>query len=95
MAPLGVVLPAGLGLRIDGADVGNVKFLKCWKFGCLAEVIDTDGALVSRILQRADGELYRVPHPKLGHRLSGAARRLRRGVEGPELSGPGNASGMR
>ena len=29
VAPLGVVLPAGLGLRVDGNDVGNVKFLKC------------------------------------------------------------------
>ena len=47
VAPLGVVLPAGLGLRVDGNDVGNVKFLKCWKFGCLAEVI-VDDVLVSK-----------------------------------------------
>ena len=47
VAPLGVVLPAGLGLRIDGHDIGNVKFLKCWKFGCLAEVVDNDGRLLA------------------------------------------------
>lgn len=47
VAPLGVVLPVGLGLKIDNTDVGNVKFLKCWKFGCLAEVI-VDDALISK-----------------------------------------------
>ena len=42
VAPLDILLPAGLGLRIDGSDIGNVKFLKCNKRGCLAEVIVDD-----------------------------------------------------
>ena len=39
VAPLGVLLPTGLGLKIDGEDVGNARFLKCGKRGCVAEVV--------------------------------------------------------
>jgi len=35
-APLGIVLPRGLGLSVDGKDVGNVPFWRCFKAGCLA-----------------------------------------------------------
>lgn len=38
LAPLGVLLPLGLGLKVDGTDVGNVPFLRCAPNGCLAEV---------------------------------------------------------
>ena len=38
VVPLGVLLPTGLGLKIDGQDVGNAPFLKCGKRGCVAEV---------------------------------------------------------
>lgn len=38
LAPLGVLLPAGLGLRIDDEDVGNVPFVRCLANGCIAEV---------------------------------------------------------
>jgi invasion protein IalB len=65
VAPLGVVLPAGLGLRVDGADVGNVKFLKCWKFGCLAEVI-VDDALVSRFTSGQTASFIVFPTPDSG-----------------------------
>lgn len=41
-APLGVLLPTGLGLKIDNADVGNAPFLKCGPVGCLAEVVATE-----------------------------------------------------
>src|SRR5512145_3410766 len=40
--PLGVLLPTGLGLKIDGQDVGNAPFLKCGKRGCVAEVVLQD-----------------------------------------------------
>lgn len=39
VVPLGVLLPTGLGLKIDGQDVGNAPFLKCSKKGCIAEVV--------------------------------------------------------
>ena len=39
VAPLGVLLPTGLGLIIDGKDVGRVPFLRCGKIGCFAEAV--------------------------------------------------------
>ena len=42
VVPLGVLLPTGLGLKIDGQDVGNAPFLKCSKRGCIAEVVLQD-----------------------------------------------------
>lgn len=42
IAPLGVLLPTGLGLKIDEADMGHTQFLKCGKIGCISEVIATD-----------------------------------------------------
>ncbi len=42
IAPLGVLLPTGLGLKIDGEDVGHAPFLKCGQVGCVAEVIADD-----------------------------------------------------
>jgi invasion protein IalB len=39
VVPLGVLLPTGLGLKIDNQDVGNAPFLKCGKRGCVAEVV--------------------------------------------------------
>ncbi len=42
VVPLGVLLPTGLGLKIDGEDVGNAPFLKCGKRGCVAEVVLQD-----------------------------------------------------
>lgn len=37
-APLGILLPPGLGLKIDGHDVGNAPFLRCHTFACYAQV---------------------------------------------------------
>ena len=42
IAPLGVLLPTGLGLKIDDVDVGHVPFLKCGPVGCIAEVVASD-----------------------------------------------------
>jgi invasion protein IalB len=42
VVPLGVLLPTGLGLKIDSQDVGNAPFLKCGKRGCVAEVVLQD-----------------------------------------------------
>ncbi len=39
LAPLGVLLPNGLGLNIDGQDMGRVAFVRCMPEGCIAEVI--------------------------------------------------------
>jgi len=38
-APLGVLLPNGLGLNVDGKDIGRAYFVRCFQDGCYAEVI--------------------------------------------------------
>jgi len=45
LAPLGVLLPSGLGLKIDNNDVGSVGFVRCLPNGCVAEVILEDQLL--------------------------------------------------
>ena len=43
LAPLGVLLPNGLGLNVDGNDMGRVAFVRCLPNGCVAEVeLDDD-----------------------------------------------------
>ena len=39
LAPLGVLLPNGLGLNVDGKDIGRAYFVRCLRDGCFAEVI--------------------------------------------------------
>lgn len=39
LAPLGVLLPNGLGLNVDGRDIGRAYFVRCFPDGCYAEVI--------------------------------------------------------
>ena len=45
LAPLGVILPNGLGLNIDGKDLGRAQFVRCVSDGCYAEVILKDDLL--------------------------------------------------
>jgi invasion protein IalB len=47
-APLGVLLPPGLGLKIDDKDVGNAPFLRCHNFACYAQVVAED-PLIERL----------------------------------------------
>ncbi|MGH6850950.1 MAG: invasion associated locus B family protein [Methylocella sp.] len=42
IAPLGVLLPSGLGLKIDDIDVGRAGFVRCLPTGCVAEVVMDD-----------------------------------------------------
>jgi len=42
LAPLGVLLPNGLGLNVDGKDMGRVAFVRCLPNGCVAEVVLDD-----------------------------------------------------
>jgi len=41
-APLGVLLPPGLGLKIDDKDVGHAPFVRCHTFACYAQVVVED-----------------------------------------------------
>jgi invasion protein IalB len=47
LAPLGVLLPSGLGLKIDDTDMGRAGFVRCLPNGCVAEVILEDKLLKS------------------------------------------------
>ncbi len=42
IAPLGVLLPSGLGLNIDQTKIGSAGFVKCLPTGCVAEVVMDD-----------------------------------------------------
>lgn len=42
IAPPGVLLPNGLGLKVDQTDIGRAGFVKCLPSGCIAEVIMED-----------------------------------------------------
>jgi invasion protein IalB len=48
VAPLGVLLPAGLQLKIDAEDLGKAGFVRCTPRGCVAEVILED-SLVQKL----------------------------------------------
>lgn len=45
LAPLGVLLPNGLGLNVDGKDIGRAYFVRCFQDGCYAEVILQDALI--------------------------------------------------
>ncbi len=47
IAPLGVLLPSGLGLKIDNVDVGRAGFVRCLPTGCIAEVVMEDKLIQS------------------------------------------------
>ena len=67
VAPLGVLLPAGLGLKIDQADVGRAGFVRCLTTGCVAEVVLED-ALVNQLKkgQTATFIVFQTPEEGVG-----------------------------
>src|SRR5205807_7967709 len=48
IAPLGVLLPPGVSLRIDDQDMGRLNFLQCLANGCIAQVA-MDDKLVDKL----------------------------------------------
>ena len=48
LAPLGVLLPRGLGLRIDQSDMGTTGFIRCLPNGCVSEVL-MDETLIQQL----------------------------------------------
>lgn len=67
LAPLGVLLPNGLGLNIDGQDMGRVAFVRCLPNGCLAEVLLEDD-LIARLSagRTAIFVVFRTPEEGIG-----------------------------
>lgn len=71
LAPLGVLLPNGLGLDVDGANQGRVPFVRCLPNGCVAEVVMDDDLL--QLL--SEGEtgifiIFRTPEEGIGIPIS-------------------------
>jgi invasion protein IalB len=71
VAPLGVLLPSGLGLKIDQADVGRAGFVKCLQRGCYAEVVIEDNLLKQlRTGQTATFIIFLTPEEGIGFPMS-------------------------
>ena len=67
LAPLGVLLPNGLGLRIDAVDVGKVSFVRCLPNGCVAEVVVNDDLMNKlRTGQSATFIIFQTPEEGIG-----------------------------
>jgi invasion protein IalB len=69
--PLGVLLPAGLGLKIDQVDVGRAGFVRCLPRGCYAEVV-LDDAMIERLRkgQTATFFIFQTPEDGVGFPMS-------------------------
>ena len=71
IAPMGVLLPSGLGLKIDQADVGRAGFVRCLPSGCVAEVVMDDNLLKQlRAGQTAIFIIFRAPEEGIGFPIS-------------------------
>jgi invasion protein IalB len=45
VAPLGVLLPPGVSLRIDNTEAGRLSFLQCLPNGCVAQLAMDEGLI--------------------------------------------------
>jgi invasion protein IalB len=71
VAPLGVLLPSGLGLKIDQADVGRAGFVRCLPNGCIAEVIMDDELIKKlRTAKTATFIIFQTPEEGIGFPMS-------------------------
>jgi invasion protein IalB len=71
LAPLGVLLPSGLGLKIDKADVGRAGFVRCLPNGCVAEVAMDDNLVKSlRTGTTATYIIFQTPEEGIGIPMS-------------------------
>lgn len=67
LAPLGVLLPNGLGLNIDEKNIGRVPFVRCLPSGCVAEVV-LDDKLIGQLQagKNAIFVVFRTPEEGVG-----------------------------
>ena len=71
IAPPGVLLPSGLGLKIDNAEIGRAGFVRCVPNGCVAEVIMDDN-LINKLQsgQAATFIIFQTPEEGIGFPIS-------------------------
>jgi len=71
VVPLGVLLPSGLGLKIDQTDMGKAGFVRCLPNGCIAEVImDENLSKQLRTGQTATFIIFQTPEEGIGFPMS-------------------------
>lgn len=71
VAPLGVLLPSGLGLKLDDKDVGRAGFVRCLPNGCVAEVVMNDDLLNQlKTAKTATFIIFETPEEGIGFPLS-------------------------
>jgi invasion protein IalB len=71
VAPVGVLLPSGLGLKIDQTDVGRAGFVRCLPNGCVAEVVMDDNLIKQmRTGQTATFIIFQTPEEGIGFPMS-------------------------
>ena len=71
VSPLGVLLPAGLGLRIDDKDQGRAGFVRCLNTGCIAEVVMDDNLINAlKAGQNATFIVFQTPEEGIGIPIS-------------------------
>ena len=71
VAPMGVLLPSGLGLKIDNEDVGRAGFVRCLPNGCVAEVV-MDPNLIKQLRsgKTATFIIFQTPEEGIGFPMS-------------------------
>jgi len=71
VAPLGVLLPSGLGLKIDNDDIGRAGFVRCLPNGCIAEVV-MDDTLIGKLRngKMATFIIFQTPEEGIGFPVS-------------------------
>jgi invasion protein IalB len=71
VVPLGVLLPSGLGLKIDNNDVGRAGFVRCLPNGCVAEVVMEDKLIDQmRNGQTSTFIIFQTPEEGIGFPMS-------------------------
>jgi invasion protein IalB len=71
LVPSDVLLPSGLGLRIDNEDIGRAGFVRCPANGCVAEVV-VDDKLLQKLKtgKTATFIIFTVPDEGIGFPLN-------------------------
>jgi invasion protein IalB len=71
VAPLGVLLPSGLGLKIDNVDIGRAGFVRCLPNGCIAEVV-MDETLIGKLRSGTTATfiIFQTPEEGIGFPMS-------------------------
>jgi invasion protein IalB len=71
VAPMGVLLPSGLGLKIDQVDVGRAGFVRCLPSGCVAEVV-MDETLIKQLRTGTTATfiIFQTPEEGIGFPMS-------------------------